>query len=246
MTNPTVTPAMRNKAEDNLKKAKVQLVLHQPFFASIILRRAITIDDTVPTAYVTASGKIVVGTEFSSKLTVQEMVFLLAHEAMHYAMMHQMRLGHRKHRPWNIACDKVINDILKQSHVGTPMKEGVFQDGAREFTAEQLYSEDEGGDGGKPSDDNPYEPGNGNDDLSPEGSDEVDEEQIEEIKRELIQARTAAKAQGKMPAAMEGIIQDIINPTTPWHQLLERFMLNLIKSGYSFRRPNKRYINHVM
>lgn len=239
-TAPQVTTAMRAKAEENLRKAKVQLVLHQPFFASIILKRRITIDDKVPTAYITASGKIVCGTAFLSGLTVAESVFLLAHEAMHYAMMHQLRRGWRKQRPWNVAADYVINDILTKSGVGTPLKDGLHQAGASDFTAEQLYKEDKGGGGGGQG----YEPGQGNDDLSDEGMGELDDEQIEEIKRELIQARTAAKSQGKMPAALEGVIDDIVNPITPWHQVLERYMLMLIKAGSSFRRPNKRFVAH--
>lgn len=237
---PKVTPALRAKAETTFKKAKVQLVLHQPFFASIVLNRKITIDDKVPTAYITANGKIVLGTAFVASLTVAETAGLLAHEAMHYAMMHHLRRGWRKPRPWNIAGDKVINDILIASGMQLP-KDGVFQKGAKDHKAEDLYDENEGGSNGQGDE---YEPGSGNDDMSDEGAGEVDSEQIEEIKRELIQASTAAKAQGKMPAGMEGIIEEIVNPPTPWHQLLERFMLLLIKQNVSFRRPNKRFVGH--
>lgn len=76
---PLVTAAVRAKAEDNLRKAKVQLVVHQPFFASIILKRKITMKDDVPTAYVNAKGYITVGTGWFSTLTVQQCMGLLAH-----------------------------------------------------------------------------------------------------------------------------------------------------------------------
>jgi len=235
-----VTPAMRAKAEDNLRKAKVQLVLHQPFFASIILKRRIEIKDDVPTAYVTAAGKIVVGTEFFSTLTVQQAMGLLAHESMHYAMMHHIRVGHRKPRAANSAMDKVINDILKASGMELPPN-GTFMEGAKDYAWEQLYDDtEEDGGGGK----GPYQPGTGNDDLSGEGIGDVTSEQIEEIKQELIQAATAAKSRGTMPVGMDALIADIINPVTPWHQLLERFMLLQIKAGVSWRRPNKRFIGH--
>lgn len=238
---PVVTAAMRTKAQDNIKKAKVQLVLHQPFFASIILKRKIDIKDEVQTAYVTASGHIVCGTAFTAGLTVPEVVFLLAHEAMHYAMLHHMRRSFRKQKPWNVSCDYVINDILSSSGVGKQIEGTLRKDNAKDFTAEQLYDEQQGG-GGKGGDQ--YEPGNGWDDMSDDGLGDIDDAQIEDIKRELIQARTAAKAQGKMPAALEGLIDSIINPITPWFQILERFMMDMIKQGYSFRRPNKRYVVH--
>jgi predicted metal-dependent peptidase len=238
MTKVTVTAVEKAAALNNIRKARVKLVLHQPFLASIVLKRTIELDDDVPTAYCTAGGKIVCGTRFVSKLTVAQTVFLLAHEAMHYAMMHHIRRGWRKPRPANIAMDKVINDILVASKCGDPIPEGVFQAGAREFAWEQLYDE-QGEEGG---DDGPYEPGNGNDDLSPEGINDVDEEQIAEIRRELIDARTAAKKEGNMPAGLEKLVEDIVNPKTPWYQLTERFMLQLIKAGVSWRRPNKKYM----
>jgi predicted metal-dependent peptidase len=43
---------------------------------------------------------------------------------------------------------------------------------------------------------------------------------------------------------MERLINDIINPRTPWFQLLERYMTQLIHSGQSWRRPNKRFACH--
>lgn len=234
-----LTPALRAKAADNLRKAKVQLMLAQPFFASIALKRKIDIEDNTPTAYVTNSGRIAFGTRFLAGLTVQETVFVLAHEAMHYAMMHGMRRGWRKHRPWNIAADKVINDLLKINNVGTPPKEGVFQDGAAQHAAEELYDEQDGGDEGG---DGPYVPGNGNDDLSEEGGDATPE-QVEQIKRELAQAVQAAKATGNVPVGVEELVDSIINPKTPWHQILERYMTNMIKDGTTWARPNRKYIN---
>jgi predicted metal-dependent peptidase len=238
----TVTPAIRLKAEDNLRKAKVQLVLHQPFYACIVLKRKIELNDDLPTAYCTAAGKIVCGTEFLSQQTVAKTVGLLAHEASHYAFMHHLRVGWRKPRPANTAMDKVINDIILASGMELP-DGGTIQAGAKEYAWEQLYDENEEEGGGKGSEP-PYAPGTGNDDLSMEGLNDVTTEQLEEIKQELIQAVQAAKSRGTMPAGMENLIGDIVNPPTPWYQLLERYMLFLIKSGQSWRRPNKRFAAH--
>jgi len=234
-----VTAAMKAKAVDNLRKAKVKLVVSQPFFASIALKRTIDIRDDVPTAYVTAAGKIVLGTAFTAGLNPAQVMFLLAHESMHYAMLHHLRIGHRKPKQANIAMDKVINDILLASGMTEHPPEGVFQEGARDYAWEQLYDDGDKGDGG-----DEYRPGNGNDDLSGEGIGGVTAEKIEEIKRELIQARQAAKNQGNLPAGLERLIDGIINPSTPWFPLLERYMLQLIKAGTSWRRPNKRFIGH--
>lgn len=239
----TVSPALRAKAVDNLSKAKVQLVIHQPFFASVVCRRDIVIDDKVPTAYCTPRGKIVLGTAFFAGFTVAECVFILAHESMHYALMHHMRCGWRDKRRANVAMDKVINDILKEANVGTPVKEGVYLDGASQYAWEQLYDDEENKDDGK-GPQGPYTPGQGNDDLGQDdgAGEELSPEEVEGIKRELLQARNAAKSVGKMPVSMDGLIEKMIKPITPWHQLTERFMLLQIKTGVSWRRPNKRFV----
>lgn len=225
-------------AQTNIRKAKVDLVLGQPFFASIVLKRSIEIKEDVATAYCTASGRIVCGAKFVAALTVKQTVFLLAHEAMHYAMLHHIRRGWRKPRPANVAMDKVINDILAEAHVGEPIPDGIYDPGARNFAWEQLYKEDDDGKGGGGE----YEPGSGNDDLSPEGVGDVDDKQIEDIRRELIDATTAAKKQGNMPAALVALVESIVKPQTPWYQLTERFMLQFVRSGSSWKRPNKRYM----
>lgn len=238
---PPPTAAERALAHDNLRKAKVQLVIQQPFFASIVLKRTIELRDDVPTAYVTPTGRIVMGTGFVAKQTVKKIMGLLAHETMHYAMLHHIRVGWRKPRPANEAMDKVINDILLNSGFELP-DGGTMQDGARDYAWEQLYDESQkdgdGGGGGV------YEPGVGNDDLSAEGIGDLTNEQIEQVKQELSQALSVAKNKGNVPAGMERLINDIINPRTPWFQLLERYMTQLIRSGQSWRRPNKRFACH--
>lgn len=229
-----VNPAMRKKAEDNVRKAKVQLVLHQPFFASITLKRPIQMRDDVDTCYITADGQIVLGTAYMSTLTVQQTMFELAHEAMHYAMMHHQRRGWRKPRPANIAMDKVIDDLLIANNMTKPDQVQHFP-GSKDFAWEQLYNEDEGGGEGGEN----YQPGTGRDDISDEGMDKVDSEKIEEIKQELIQAMQAAKAQGKMPAGIEGLVNGLIYPQTPWYSLLEKHMTQLMQSDLSWKRPNR-------
>lgn len=238
MSAPKVTPDVRTKAEVNLRKARVHLVMHQPFFASIALRRKITIDDNTLTAFITPRGEITLGTAFTASLSVPQTAFVLAHEAMHYAMLHHVRVGVRNKRAANIAMDKVINDLLIEEQM-TPPENGVYQQGASAYAWEQLYQE--------PTDDErqqqgDYTAGEGTDDLGDGPA--PDAQQVEEIKQELTQAAQAAKAQGKLPVGVSKLVQGIINPPTPWFQLLERFMLYHVKEGVSFHRPNKRFVCH--
>lgn len=249
-----ITDALRRQAGEVIKKAKVQLAINHPFFAQIVLGRKIEVSDRVSTAHVNVRGRITVGTRFAASLKVQQMVFLLGHEAMHYAMLHLLRRKHRDPRKWNMACDAVINDLLIAAKCGDFIDGGVNMPGSKDKTSEKVYEElpDQGGGKGKgqkgkggPKGD--YQPGEGWDDLdNDDGEGGMDESEVreleEQVRQELAQAAAVAKQQGTMPAGMERFIDEIINPRTPWHILLERFMTRLVKAEYSWRRPNRRHV----
>lgn len=234
---PPTAQEIRN-AEMVLRKAKVQVTIAQPFFSSLLMRRKIVLDPKIATACVNAAGNIRIGTAFAANLPVQQMVWVLCHEVMHYALTHHIRRGWRKPRAWNIAGDKVINDILNKAGVGETWPHAIRHDGASGSTAEQLY--EESGGGGEDG----YDPGGGTDDLDDSGNfSEADIREIDETVRiEVAQAAQTAKQQGKLPAGMEKFIDEIINPKTPWYELLMPYMQRFIKTDYSWKRPAKKFI----
>lgn len=111
------------KPNDKLKSALVALMLRCPFFGSIAMKRPIVLDDGVATACVAMDGTIRVAPAFVEKLDREQLVFLIAHEAMHVAYAHLPRLMGRDPQVWNVATDAVINDMLKREHVGAPLME---------------------------------------------------------------------------------------------------------------------------
>ena len=224
-----------------VSKAKSLLILDHPFFGMAVSKRPIIYTDTVETAAMTAKGQMYMNPAWCSKLTSRNMMFLLAHEALHYMLCHSLRMGTRKHTAWNIACDKVINDTLVHANVGDPIPDGVYMDGARDLSAEQLYNEGDDGDGpGR---------GPGNDILPPTNDDgqPLDDAEIREIqtqaKLETIQAAKAAKAVGKLPGSIARIVDELVNVSTPWYDVLEPFMISRVKDDPSWTRPNRRFIS---
>lgn len=222
-------------------KAKSLLILDHPFFGTACTKRPIIYTDTVPTAAMSATGQMYMNVDFCAPLSVKQLMFLLAHEAMHYMLAHGLRRGHRDPQAWNVAADKVINDTLIDAGVGDFIDGGVTLDGAREMAAESLYDENDDGDGQGPG-------GLGNDigdptDADGQPLDDATIHQLEaEAKIDAIQSAKAAKAVGKLPASIERIIEELVNVTTPWYDILERFMAGKIKDGYSWNRPNRRFI----
>jgi predicted metal-dependent peptidase len=156
-------------------------------------------------------------------------------------LSHSLRLGHRDAKAWNIACDKVINDTLIDANVGDFIDGGVTLDGARNMASEELYDEADDGDGDGPG-------GIGNDVGPPvdDNGNALDDSQISQLeaqaKIDAIQCAKAAKAVGKLPGSIERLVDQLVNVTTPWHSILERFMQSKIKDGYSWNRPNRRFI----
>ena len=221
-------------------KAKSLLILDHPFFGMACSKRPIIYTDTVQTACMSATGQMYMNPAFVDPLTVRNLMFLLAHEALHYMLCHSLRLGTRNHNAWNVACDKVINDTLVDAKVGDPIEGGVYMRDARNYAAEELYDENDA--------DGPGPGGIGNDVGPPcdDGGQALDESQIHQIeaqaKIEAIQSAKAAKAVGKLPGSIERLVDQLVNVSTPWHEILERFMVSKIKDGYSWQRPNRRFL----
>jgi len=229
--------------ERKVDKAKSLLILDHPFFGATVSKRPFVYvdadDPNIDTAACSKRGTIYLNVGFIAELNVAQMMFLLAHEALHYMLMHALRIGHRKHKAFNIACDKVINDTLIFNKIGEFIDGGCTFDGARNNCAEELYDEnDETGQdpGGTGTD-----LGNAPDDGTPMDDSEVHEMEAK-VKIETLQAAKAAKAMGKLPAGIEQMIDEMLEVKTPWHEILERFMTGLVKDGCSWKRPNRKFI----
>jgi len=222
-----------------ISKAKSLLIIDHPFFGTAVSKLPIIITDNVPTAAMAPNGQMYINPDFAEPLSVSEMQFLLAHEALHYMLCHATRRKHRDPHAWNIAADKVINDTLVDAKVGTPIQGGIYEDDARNCAAEELYDEN---DIGKPVG------GIGSDVGEAVGEDgqALDDSKIRELESEAkisaIQSAKAAKSVGKLPSSLERLVDELVNVSTPWHQILERFMQAKVKNDISWRRPNRRFI----
>jgi predicted metal-dependent peptidase len=238
-----------------LDKAKAALVLDHPFFASILLRRPMVARTDIPILGINQRGTIYYNPQAIEGLPVQQIVWGLAHECMHYMGQHVARLGHRNHKKWNHATDAWINDTLTAANVGQTIPGCVDIKGSKEKTCEAIYdelpdNEDKGGGGGGGSgggqEQSEGSAGDGmSEDIMQEG-DPMTESEIKEqeahTKIEIAEAAQAAKMRGKMPAALQEFVADIIESKTPWYDILERFMTGMTSADYSWARPNRRFI----
>ena len=58
----------------------------------------------------------------------------------------------------------------------------------------------------------------------------------------VIQAAQAAKSQGKLPAGIERLVEEIRRPKIDWRAALRRFVQMCAKADFTWRQPNRRYV----
>ena len=228
-----------------LDKAKAQVILDSPFWASILLRRKLICDNSIQTLAVDARANIYYNNDFIESLTVPQIVWGLCHEVGHVIGQHAVRVGARDHKKWNYAGDAWINDTLDDSNVGQRIPNTVDMKGSKDKTTETIYDElpDNHGDNGL-GEDVIYgvgADGNGKP-LTPDEIKEIEGQ----IKIEIAEAAQAAKMRGKLSGKLAEMVAALLEVKTPWYEILEKHMTACVAQGQSWRRPNRRFVDHYL
>lgn len=232
----------------HIAKARASLIIDQPFFASLLLPMPIKEDNSIPT-FATDGDSIVYNSEWAASLTMDETIFVLAHEVMHCVLDHMGRRGARTPNRWNQAADYVINQTLSDERVGSMPKGGLLN---RDLvtrgngTSEGVYnllpesSEENGAGESGGALDQVHDAG------SNQGQDKVDSatqaQKSAEMKVRVIQAKNAAKMQGKLSVGLERLIDDLLKPVVDWKTVLRKFVSERAKIDYTFARPKRRFL----
>ena len=120
-----------------LTRARVQILLTQPFFGTLCLRLK-TVPGNLPTM-ATDGSRIVYNPAFVDQLKPAELEGVLAHEVLHCAVGHHCRRGDRDPELWNEAADLAINPILLGN--GFTLPAGALLDPAfNNLSAEEIYA----------------------------------------------------------------------------------------------------------
>ncbi len=231
-------------AKEILAKAKVQLVIHQPFFASILLSLPI-LESTDVETFATNGSQIFYNPEFLKTLTLPEVIFILAHETLHCVFMHMFRRGERNSNKWNIAADHVINDLLVTDGIGKMPDGGLLDKSLIQRgggTADGIYAIlPKSAESKKPGDKN----GGALDDCldATKPGDAAANSQAEaDMRVKIIQAKNAAKMVGKLSAGIARLVETIAKPKTDWRVILRNFLSDRAKITPSYARPKRRFL----
>lgn len=230
-------------------KARAGLIIDQPFFASILLPMLITEDESISTM-ATDGETIRFNPKWTGKLTLPETIFVLAHETLHCVFDHMGRRGTRGPNRWNQAADYIINELLIKEKIGSMPHGGLYNpqltkqggntaEGVYKLIPEENEKNGAGDKGGAL--DQVHDAG------SNQGKDKPDEatraQKSADLKVRVIQAKNAAKMQGKLSENMERLVDDMVKPVIDWKSVLRRFVSERAKIDYTFARPKRRVVS---
>lgn len=236
---------------EKLTTARIGLLLRQPFFGNMATRlKLIDASDWLPTL-ATDGRNFYYNVGFVDQLTAKQCEFGFAHEVLHNVFDHMGRCESRDKKLANIAMDYAVNQICKDDRIGEfPTCIKVFQDNKyRGWSFEQIYEDLY--ENAKKIDvsslgdllDEHLDPESGDGDQEGEGRPQYSKEELkkirDEIKEAMIQSAQAAGA-GKIPAGVARLIKDFTEPKMDWRELLRMNIQSILKSNFSFARPNRK------
>ena len=220
-----------------LDKAKINLMSRPDsvFFATLCFSLKHSFSNEIPTAC-TDGKQVLYNPEFFMRLNAEEQVFLLLHETLHVAYMHMLRLKalpEGDHRKWNIAGDHVINLQLIERKYRMPSM-GLADPKYKGLSTEEVY---------KLLPDDPSAPCDM--DLvmpsDPAAAEEAAAQIQDALVRATLQSKMSEDRPGTIPGELEIFLNKLLNPKLPWQRILAKYMRNLAKTDYSFKKPNRRF-----
>lgn len=124
-------------AESKLAAARTKLILDKPFLGALVLRLPLKAATWCRTT-ATDARTLYYNPSWIDSLASSQVQFALAHEALHCALGHFARRGHRVQRKWDMACDYAINPLLVDEGLKPPA-EAMVLDVYRGMAAEEIY-----------------------------------------------------------------------------------------------------------
>ena len=248
------------KIVEKLTTARIGLLLRHPFFGNMATRMKLIDASEWCSTLATDGRNFYYSNDFVNELTPKQCEFGFAHEVLHNVFDHLGRRDSRIPELSNIAADYAVNQILKDERIGeVPDWIKIFQDNKyRGWSYEQIYDDlydkadkidlsdlgellDEhldgegNGEGSGGGDKDGDKEGKGRPKLTAEEKKAIKDE----IKEAMVAAAQAAGA-GKVPAGVARMINTFTEPKMDWRQMLRMNIQSIIKSNFSFSRPNRK------
>ena len=120
-----------------LAAARARLILDQPFIGVLLLHLPL---EPAPwcASVATDARRLYYNPGYIAGLSLRETQFVLAHQALHCALGHFARRGHRMRARWDAACDHAVNLLLSEEGLA-PVSGARCDPALRGLSAEEIY-----------------------------------------------------------------------------------------------------------
>ncbi len=234
---PKPTPLNLSALETLMVKAKTNIIIDQPFVASLLLGLKFVASDRVPTAG-TDGKRFLYNPEFMGTLSPKPLEGVMAHEVWHVALHHCTRRGSRDPVKWNVAADYKTNQMLVAA--GYTLPDGALLDSQYDnVTTERCYDLLPDEDFEMPTF------GLVLDATNPDGSqmDQAQKDSFEhQVTLDVTKAIQNAKAAGKVPGGLNDWMDNFNEPKVAYHELLRRKLITRGTTERTWKKPSKRYV----
>jgi len=244
---------------EKIAKARINLLTDYPFYGNIAMKlvpREVSDAEAeafgIKTMAVDMYGNLIYNPHWVAEQTDTIMKAGVSHEVMHVCLKHLVRVGTRDPNIWNIAVDAAVNEVLShtfrlpdewvriQQMVGKCSEE-IYDwiiKNAKTYKMptsggfdSHIFGQDEGEAG---ADGDQSKGGNKNSPFFQQGQQPFD------TARAVREAYNFAKSQGKLPAGIDRLFADILNPQLDWKDVLRKFIVQVIPHDFSYTRPSKK------
>ncbi len=240
--------------ETKLATARTRLILEKPFLGALVLRLPMVEGDPKWCETTFSDGKtFYYNSDYIDALDGDQTQFALSHEALHCALSHFFRRGHRVKHRWELACDYAVNPML----INDGLKPTPDAQHLREYegmTAEEIYPclEDNDNDGERDLEQNQKDDSSNDDDQneSPEssGDQDSDRDRKQNDKKDGDGNQEQSQDQGKSrgsapPPAMSQ--QELEDLSVQWQQRLAGAAQQALQSG-KLEGDMARMVDHLL
>ena len=262
----TINAVQDEAARQAILKARIALVLKQPFFGNLAMRLTLKNADSWLTTAATDGRHFYYNSEFILKLPTNQMMFLFCHELLHCAYDHMNRGRGYNRDIANIAMDYVVNSDCLKYNLGQKITvvpilhdrkyedwnfEQVYADlikNAKQINIEDLLDQllddhmdgnNGKGDGEDGKDDKDGKGGSGRPNpMTPEERQAIKDE----FKEAMLAAAQSAGA-GNTPGNIKRMINELTQPKINWRELITQQIQSTVKNDYTWSTPNKKHFS---
>lgn len=234
---------MNHLASAKLLKARISLLMDQPFFGQLLLELEPVERTDLPTKTMATDGvHLFYDPDFVIKTPENELTFICAHEVIHPMFDHLARGEGKDPEAWNIAIDYADNSLLVDSGMNMPPY-GLYDVKYKGMHAEEIYASFSRGKNGKPR------PGQDqgrvlDDHLPQQGkTKEQRQDETDRWKRRVVSAAQQANQRGKLPGCLKTLVKELTADDMDWRARLRRFATQFFPIERNWNRFNRRWLS---